>query len=42
LMNAIMASLGGRAPPGQNTLTPCEESRSLVEAPGLRLPSDRG
>src|SRR5262245_17911055 len=37
-MNAIMASLGGRAPPGQNTLTPCEESRSLVEAPGSRAP----
>src|SRR3954453_9277623 len=37
-MNAIMASLGGRAPPGQNTLTPCEESRSLVEAPGSPAP----
>src|SRR5262245_26346589 len=37
-MNAIMASLGGRAPPGQNKLTPCEESRSLVEAPGSRAP----
>ena len=30
--------LGGRAPPGQNTLTPCEESRSPVEAPGSRAP----
>src|SRR5262245_22200947 len=37
-MNAIMASLGGRAPPGQNKLTPCAESRSLVEAPGSRAP----
>src|SRR5882724_513690 len=37
-MNAIMASLGGRAPPGQNTLTLCAESRSPVEAPGSRAP----
>src|SRR3954470_21894978 len=37
-MNAIMASPGGRAPPGQNTLTPCEESRSPGEARGSRAP----
>src|SRR5207302_10584515 len=37
-MNAIMASPGGRAPPGQNTLTPCEESRSPVEVRGSRAP----
>src|SRR5258708_32812649 len=37
-MNAIMASPGGRAPPGQNTLTPCEESRSPVEVGGARAP----
>src|SRR5689334_17681565 len=35
-MNAIMASLGGRAPPGQNMLTPYEESRSPAEARGSR------
>src|SRR5436190_635145 len=37
-MNAIMASPGGRAPPGQNMLTPCEESRSPVEVRGFRAP----
>src|SRR5438094_7322450 len=37
-MNAIMASPGGRAPPGQNMLTPCEESRSPVEVRGSRAP----
>src|SRR6516165_8214537 len=37
-MNAIMALPGGRAPPGQNMLTPCEESRSPVEVRGSRAP----
>ena len=35
---AIIASLGGRAPPGQNTPMPCAESRSPVAAPGSRVP----
>src|SRR3954454_11096104 len=37
-MNAIMASLGGRAPPGQNTLTPCVESHWPGATRGSRAP----
>src|SRR3954465_16061125 len=37
-MNAIMASLGGRAPPGQNTLTPCVESHWPGATRGSRVP----
>src|SRR4051812_28553249 len=37
-MNAIMASLGGRAPPGQNTLTPCVESHWPGVTRGSRVP----
>src|SRR5690348_8816114 len=33
-MNEIMASTGGRAPPGQNTLMPCAGFRSPAAVPG--------
>lgn len=36
-MKAIMTGVGGRAPPGQNTLMPCAKSRSPAEAPGSRV-----
>ncbi len=38
-MNNVMAYLGGRAPPGQNRLTPCAGSRSPAATRGSPAPA---